>query len=300
MHVACAAALALAALGCGHSVRSAPVQVEDRKAAGEQLVNEGLSGTATDLFGRVWAAPEERDYLYRFDGHVGDDPRTTPVPLLDRPIGIEIESLAWLDRRHLVLGTEQDVSRSADRILVARLSGGTVRVLGWWMLSWEDLWGIEAAPNEGIEALCAAGGIVVAGGEPTVLVDGERWAPIATARLLGRGIDPWIPSRLRLTTATGKLAAMDCSVDEPGEIEAYGVERDYGVTRLLRFEVPIGRSAGRTIVPQIVADLAGTLDPLPNIESVSVHGERLLILTDHDRSDRIGATEALWLGPLDD
>ena len=300
MNAWCAAALALATIGCGGSAPLAPVDVESRKGAGTDLDHEGLSGIATDPFGRVWAAPEDRDYLYRFDGDVEHDPSTTRVPLLNRPRGIEIESLAWLDRRHVVLGTEQEVARPADRVLVGRLSRGAVHVLGWWMLSYEDLWDIEAAPNEGIEALCSAGGILVAGGEGAVVSDGERWAPIATARLEGRGVEAWVPSRLRLTTATGKLAALDCSVDEPGEIEAYGIERDYGVTRLLRFEVPIDVPGEVTIVPEIVADLGADVRPLPNMESVTVRGERLLILTDHDAEDGDGATEALWLGPLDD
>ena len=296
MRFAFAVGLALVVAGCGST--PVPVEVESRKGVGE-LRNEGLSGTATDLFGRVWAAPEERSYLYRFDRPLTQPPRATRVPLHNRPLGLEIESLAWLDTRHVVLGTERDEPRGTDRVLVGRLSGGGVHVLGWWMLSWEELWGVQAAANEGIEALCAAGGVVVAGGETTLTSEGTRWAPIATARLEGRGIEPWVPSRLRLTTATGKLAALDCSVDDQ-QIEAYGVERDYGVTRLLRFEVPVGRGAGRAIVPEIVADLARTVRPLPNMESVSVHGERLLILTDHDAGDPLGATETLWLGPLDD
>jgi len=72
---------------------------------------------------------------------------------------------------------------------------------------------------------------------------------------------------VRLTSKTGKLAAMSCKVTG-GSIVALAVERHFSVSHLLRFTIPEGPEAQR-IEPTLAADLSESCSPLPNFEGLA-------------------------------
>jgi hypothetical protein len=148
-----------------------------------------------------------------------------------------------------------------------------------------------------VEALCAAEGFVLVGGESVIEADGRRWAPVARTRFESGRLGRWTPFRLRLTTPSGKLSSLSCDLDDGDEIEAYAIERHYGETHILRFELP-ATGAVTDVEPEVVADF-GWPD-LPNMEGVSREGERLVIVTDHEPREGGGTTEVIILGPLRD
>jgi hypothetical protein len=109
-------------------------------------------------------------------------------------------------------------------------------------------------------------------------------------------IGAWEPLRLRLTSATGKISALECADGGNGRLVAHAVERHYGVTRILRFEVPAeGSPGGEAIVPEVVFDVAAATPGLPNVEGIALDGARVLLLSDHDPDDAEGSTELLHL-----
>jgi hypothetical protein len=77
----------------------------------------------------------------------------------------------------------------------------------------------------------------------------------------------WTAHRVGLSSKTGKLAAMSCRVIG-GSIVALAVERHFGVSRLLRFNIPQGPE-GQWIEPTVAADLSELISPLPNFEGLA-------------------------------
>lgn len=286
---------AVAGVGCGGPWLDPTQPV--RRIAVTDVRAEGLSGTARHADGSLWAVSEEGASLYRFN-RLEPTPALVRVPIEGLVSSLELESMAWLDGEHVAIGTERDGTRAHDLVLVARV-GRSAQLLSAWRVPWYRLWGMSAHPNQGVEGLCAAAGFVLMAGE-TVMGDRDgRWAPVARARWDGRRLGRWTPFRVRLTTRTGKLSSLSCDVDEGDEIEAFGIERHYGITRILRFEVPAAGPVG-DLAPEVVADFGGHLESLPNMEGVSVHGGQLIIVTDHERRHGAGTTETILLGPLND
>jgi len=289
--------LVVAALvaACG----STPARRDVRRVELAELRAAGISGSASDEAGRLWGVAERERCLYQFDREQSDAPVAQRVALEGVPEDVDLESLAWIGPARLALGTERHEPRDADVILWAESANGAVRVTGALELSWRALYGIEAPSNQGIEGLCYAGGLLVAGGEPVVQRDDVRWAPVARLDLRNGESTRWEPFLLRLTSAEGKLSSLDCSLGEDGEaLDVFAIERHFGVTRVLRFTLPLDGPGGE-LVPAVVADL-GQLERMPNMEGLSRRQGRLLILTDHDSVTLEGTTETILLGPLDD
>jgi hypothetical protein len=92
---------------------------------------------------------------------------------------------------------------------------------------------------------------------------GRRWAPVG---MFDPKTQTWTAHRVGLTSKTGKLAAIDCQI-RGGSIEALAVERHYGVSRLLRFEIAQGAEE-QWIEPTVAADLSESVSPLPNFEGL--------------------------------
>lgn len=221
----------------------------------------GLSGLSRDEHGALWAAGERADAVLRIDS---DTHGITSYPVVDAPKGIDLEALTWIDGARFIVGTEtQERGRVRDVILDGRLDGERFVVSPVGYLEY-TLWKMAAEENHGIEGACHADGLLVFAMELVESKAGQRFAPIGV-------FDPrtqiWTPHRMHLTTDTGKLAALDCRFAD-GAIEALAVERHFGVSRLVRFRVPLGPEA-QSIEPVVVADLSKLITPLPNFEGLA-------------------------------
>lgn len=240
-------------------------KTEPARAPGRVRVLEtdvlGLSGLSQDEHGAFWSPGEGADAVLRID------PVTfavTRYPVLGAPEGIDLEALAWVEGTRFIVGTEtQEEGRTRDVILDGRIDGQRFRVAPVGYLEYSH-WGITARANHGIEGICHVDGVLILATELAQEQRGRRWAP------LGR-FDPntqtWTAHRVALTSEDGKLAAIDCH-GRGDRIEVLAVERHFGVSRLLRFDVP-GGPEGQWIEPVIVADLSKLVTPLPNFEGLA-------------------------------
>ena len=282
----------LAAANCHGPGEAAAPSIERLQL--EHLASFEISGTASDPQGRLWVVAERERLLMRLD-----DPRdehTIPfsVSIAGIPPEIELESLTMLEEGLFAVGGETGAPRDEGPIFVLRVENDRAQAVARWSLPW-SLFGIAPRPNQGIEALCSAGPFVVAGLETPLETAEGRWGLLAMTRRDGLGHHGWVPFRLRLGTAEGKLSALDCYLDED-EIEAVAVERHYGTARLLRFELAT-KARGGEVVAEPELDLGHTPGALPNMEGVSASPRGIYIMTDRGAH---GATENLVVGPFDD
>ena len=221
----------------------------------------GLSGLSRDEHGAYWAPGEDADAVLRIDP---DTFGVTRYAMVGAPKGTDIEALTWIDGTRFVLGTEtQDKGRTRDVILDGRLDGGQFTVAPIGHLEYTR-WGVTARDNHGIEGICHVDGVMVLATELAEEHRDRRWAPVG---MYDPKTQSWTAHRVALTTDSGKLAAIDCR-DANGVIEALAVERHYGVSRLVRFQIPHGPEA-QWIEPEVVADLSKLVTPLPNFEGLA-------------------------------
>ena len=246
----------------------------------------GLSGLTRDGTGRLWAVAERDRTLIQFSlGGVGTE--SSRVPIRGIPAGLDTESIAWVREGLFALGTEsQRPGRSEDRLLFARVGAGGAEVVDTWVLPYER-WGVRPRGNEGIEALCVAGSTLVVGVESVIDEGDKRYAPFFRTPV---DHPAWARFRLRLTTKTGKLSAFECRVDGAG-LWVVGIERHYGVGRILGFRVPFGGQGGE-VAPEVLFDFADHLPRVPNLEGLAwgQPGE-LVVVVDNDTGGVTGPHE---------
>jgi len=243
----------------------------------------GVSDLSVDDRGVVWAIPERDRELDEIAL-----PAATVVhhPLDGVPDGDDTEALAWLGDGRFALGTEGGHARTAG-VLFAERSGDRYVVTRSRPLSSQEL-GVELGVNRGAEAICGRDGDLVVGIETVGrLPDGTRWAPLA--RLTG---DRLTVTKLRLTTDTGKLSALTCAFD--GDvIHALAIERHYGVSRILRFDLAPGATE---VTPAVELDLGPVLNDTLNLEGIArLPDGRLVLVNDNQGGTVDGPTELLVL-----
>ena len=294
--------LLLAAVACRLEARADPVSLQAPVASppdGVRVVERikldlgsivGISGLTTDGRGRLWAVPERDRFLVPLDLS-GPRPGIAgvAVPLVGVPEGLDTESIGWVRDQVFVLGTESQVDRRGeDRVLLVRIADGQAKVFDQIVLPY-DKFGLRPRGNQGLEGICVVGDVVVAGLESVVKSSSPRRAWLFRATLKDR---VWEPFRLRLTTATGKLSSLECRA-EGESLFAVGIERHYGVARLLSFRIPL-TGAGGDIEPTQLADLGAQVPDLPNMEGIAWRkpGE-LVIVVDNDNGRITGPNEAL-------
>jgi hypothetical protein len=290
---ACRPDISLVAVAAAESVtaKTAPAAQEVRVV--ERIKLElgtlvGLSGLTTDGNGTLWTVPERQRYLVplKLDG---PEPGIagSAIPLVGVPTGLDTESIGWVKEQEFVLGTESQVAnRKTDRVFLVRVAGGVARVFDEIVLPYTKF-GLRPRGNQGLEAICVVGDTIVVGLESVVESRPPRWAHLFRASLEQR---VWEPFRLRLTTATGKLSALECRRDGEG-LFAIGIERHYGVARLLSFHLPLTGQGG-DIAPTTLADLAAQVPGVPNMEGIAWRrsGE-VAIIIDNDTGGITGPTE---------
>jgi hypothetical protein len=260
-----------------------------------ELRGLGLSGVTPDGDGRFWVVSEDHRALYRFDGSWSATGEP-PISIAGIAGDLEPESAAWLGGGRIALGTETDLPRGEDTVVVVQVRGQEAEVVGSSIVSWQSMLGLRAPPNHGIEGLCAGERTVLAAAEWVVELDGRRLAALARAQHHDGVIGAWEPLMLRLTSDTGKLSSLDCIEGRDGELSVHAVERHYGITRVLRFHLPSVVARGE-IAPEIVLDVSALPD-LPNVEGICLGAERIFMLSDHDPVDVRGTTELLAVDSL--
>ncbi|MDH3199377.1 MAG: esterase-like activity of phytase family protein [Myxococcales bacterium] len=250
----------------------------------------GLSGLTRDGTGALWAVGELGDAALRID------PTTFAVeqyPVLGCPSKTDLEALTWMGDAHFAVGTEtQEAGRAHDALLYGRIEGGRLVVGSTDTLDY-SLWRLTASDNHGIEGLCHLDGVLMLATELIDQQRGRRWAPVA---MLDLETQTWTAHRVGLTSKTGKLAALGCRVVD-GTVVAIAVERHFGVSRLLRFDIPEGAD-GAWIEPRIVADLSKLIDPLPNFEGLVWDDDgSVVLLTDNEYRGVVREPSRLYFIP---
>jgi hypothetical protein len=282
---AVAVALLLACAGCTKKEPQGPGRIVTLESK-----VPGLSGLTVDDHGAFWAPGEDGESVLRID------PRTfgvTRYPVVGTPPGTDLEAIAWLDGAQFLLGTEtQEKGRLSDTILDGRLDAGRFVVVPVGKLDYAR-WQLTAPDNHGIEGICHVDGLFVLATELVEQQRTGRWAPVG---MFDPKTQSWTAHRVRLTSETGKLAALSCRL--VGEsIVALAVERHYGASRLLRFQIPRGPE-GQWIEPTIAADLSKLVSPLPNFEGlVWMDDGSAVVLTDNQHRSATGQPSRLYVIP---
>ena len=250
----------------------------------------GLSGLTQDGEGALWAVGEDADYVLRIDSATF---AVDQYPVVGCPLKTDLEALAWMGGKRFVLGTETDeAGRTQDTLLYGGVQGDRF-VVGSDDACDYRLWDLSASDNHGIEGLCHVDGVLILATELIEEQRGRRWAPVATLDLETK---TWTAHRVALTSKTGKLAALSCRVIDD-TIVALAVERHFGVSRLLRFDVPTG-SEGAWIESSVVADLTMLIKPLPNFEGLVWRDDgSVVLLTDNEFRGAAPETSRLYFIP---
>ncbi|MEM7245421.1 MAG: esterase-like activity of phytase family protein [Acidobacteriota bacterium] len=276
--------------------------VEHRPIVGSDAV--GLSGLTLDDGGRAWAIAET-GRLFQLREGAGSDRRlfAREVPLDDPHglgTGLEPESIAWTGLG-FVVGTERHSSTADRNVLVdLQLVGGRARVTSrqdvvhsWWSP------GFITRENQGIEAASVVGSDLVIGFETVWSTSELRFAPVARRDgLSGEWSTFWLP----LTTTEGKLSALSCRASTTdGALDCHGIERHFGIARLLRFLLPKRgtTSESRLLTLMSSTDLVPYFGELRNLEGLAVRRDgRVLLLIDNRHGGKLdGESELVVLTP---
>lgn len=290
--------LLLSALACAG-------RAPDPPAAGvaESLGEEALDGDWRGVSGLDladgWVGVEERGarlLVREFQREL------RAVPIQGLPEGLDLEAVA-LAEDGLWLGTEAGGRREQERLLRVVPEGESARVVQERSVSYAPF-GLQGQDNKGLEGLCAAGGSLLATSEVTAERDGRRWAP---AWLLAPGGEDR-PLWLGLRTGQGKLSGLACALDgtrEDADLRVWGIERHYGVRRILQWRIPQGRIPPGPALAEIAPEADWDLDPAlpgsPNPEGLALAGldpdgaVRLLLVTDNDHGGVQGPTRLVRL-----
>ncbi len=281
--------LALLVIGCrGSSV--------DKQRAAELFTRiplataPGLSGLATDDTGALWTVSERGERAYRVTLDADDKPTLETFEITGRTFkDLDLEAMAVLGGGRFALGTEGRVPGVATVLLAERRDGALV-ITSDIVLSNAEV-GIEMAANHGAEGLCGTGDTII------VAIEGAggtgpdaRWAPIV--RLAAGKIVR--THRLPLTTATGKISALDCTVATDGTISGWAIERHFEVTKIISFTIPALGQGGETLTPTVVLDLGAVLNSRLNLEGIArLPDGRLVAVVDNQWKTLNGNSELL-------
>ncbi len=237
---------------------------------------EGLSGLAVDENGNFIAVSERN----RFSGALS---RRSSRGLSRRSRsasrspayrdGLDTESIAFISPGHYALGTERHEGRQQDAILFLEVNGNEGHVTDEVELDY-GAWKQRAGINAGIEAACFADGSLLLGSEVVVTEKGKRYAPIARYTIATKA---WSYGRLWLTSDAGKISSLECRNAKDGAIEVIGIERHFGVGRIVRFDVP-RQGELKDVQARVALDLIPLIQPLPNYEGITWNAQGDLVL----------------------
>jgi hypothetical protein len=256
--------LALIAFACGGAA------ISDTRTFVEQplATAPGLSGLAVDERGDAWTVAERAKTAYR----ISPASAIETLPITNVPDDHDLEAIAALGGDRFAFGTEgKDAEPS--RILFARRDGQHLDITDTMYITAADA-GLPEKANHGIEGLCGIERTLAAALESVGVTDGKRWAPVLRIEA-GAVVRT---HRLWLTSATGKLSALDCRRRPDGTLDVLAIERHFEVTRVLRFT--LGEAI--EVTPRIALDLGGTLRGRLNLEGIaSLPSGEVIAVTDN-------------------
>lgn len=290
MFRAAAVALALTACSPARTIDGArSAAVFDRIALDTAGVH-GLSGLAVDGDGALWTVAERGEVAFRVELEGQTVRSITRFPVEGVPGGEDLESVAWSDGTFWI-GTEgQDHGRVHAYQLELDRARGVLRVTAPYEITSDDA-GLRLAANHGAEGVCVAGDLLGIAIEETATDRHGRWAPVVT---IDRRTGARVVHRLRLTSKTGKLSALDCWRDG-ARVRAIAIERHFGVTRILGFD--LGPVAGE-VTPEVMLDLGPILRGALNLEGVvRLADGRVVAVVDNQYGRITGPDELLMFKP---
>ena len=245
---------------------------------------DGLSGLATDPSGALWTVAERATVAYKVTIDGSDHATVEAVRVEGVPPGLDLEGIAALDGGRFAFGTEGKVPGIAT-VLLGKRDGDRITVVSNIVLP-EATLGLKIPANEGAEGICNIGDSLIVALEAVSTIGGQRWAPIV---FISHGEITHV-SRLFLTSDTGKLSTLDCAL-EGASVKGWAIERNFGVTRLLKFDL---RPDQTTIHPTVMIDLTVVLHGRLNLEGLArLPDGRFVAVVDNQWKRRVGPNELL-------
>ena len=272
------AVIALTALSaCGGGTVSSPF-VEEPLAIGP-----GLSGLAVDERGEVWTVAERARTAYR----ISPPDAVETFEVTNAPAGHDLEAMAAVGDG-FAFGTEGKAAEPS-RILFARRDGKRLVITDTLLITAAEV-GLPEEANHGIEGLCGVGQTLLAAVESVGVSGGKRWA--ALLRIEGRTVVR--SHRLWLTSATGKISALDCRRRSDGTLDVLAIERHFEVTRILRFTL----TEAIDVTPRIALDLGPALRGRLNLEGIAwLPDGEVIAVTDNQWKRVVGPSLVVRLRP---
>lgn len=254
----------------------------------------GLSGLARPPGGSdtFYAVAERLHHLVPVKIDAGGIAAGSPIPLEGVDADLDVEGLAFIDDRTLVLATEADHARESEKVLFARFAPHGAQVIRLVAFDYQA-WGLIPARNRGLEGICATGRHVVAASEMVDEQAGHRWSPVATYDL---SEEAWTPYRVFLTSDTGKLSGLACE-RVGGALEVTAIERHFDLLHVVRFQLD---GTGGDVRARTIDDLRpGFSETPPNFEGIERAAPGIyFLITDNDWRGVRGPTEIIrWEEP---
>lgn len=254
---------------------------------------KGASGLARTEDGRLLAVAERGGQVFELSLSETGAKLGPSWTVEGAAPGLDLESIAMTGPGELVIGTESSAERSSDLLLIGRMRDGKIRLLAERALPYRP-WGLRPADNQGLEALCSTEHYLVAGTERFEDSPTGRRGGVAVARLSG---GPWVHHSFYLSSDVGKLSALACRELPGGQLELYGVERHFEVTRLIRWRIQATRPGAPAPV-EVLMDLGALFaEQAPNFEGLSLSGDELLMISDNQYKGIQGPTVIIRVRP---
>jgi hypothetical protein len=99
--------------------------------------------------------------------------------------------------------------------------------------------------------------------------------------------------RVWLTSKTGKLSGLDCTIAPDGTATVLAVERHFEVTKILSFTLPPVGKGEFDITPTIVRDIGDALESKRNLEGIARLLDGRLVTVSDNQWRRIDGPSAL-------
>ena len=289
----------LLALGaCKHdAATNQSVDPERAAALFDELVIDvppGESDLTVDDRGKIWAIAERDRFASEIELHGQGSALSAQIvehPVDGVPDGNDTEGIAFLGGNKFALGIEGQEVPTAGVLFAELHADGHLVVTGTRNLTNADL-GVELKNNHGAEAICGSGDDILVGIEERgTFPDGTHWAPLV--RLKGGPTGQLTLAKLHLTSDVGKISALDCRFAPDGSVDFAGIERHYGVERLLRGTVAPGAT---DVTPKIQLDLGPIIHDKYNLEGIARLADGRWVLVNDNQSKTIdGPTKLLVL-----
>lgn len=287
---AIAIAAGVAVVAGARACRKHPTVDRDRAAAIFDRVvidtrgEHGLSGLAIDDAGVLWSVAERGGSIWRvaLDGGAAT---ATRHPVRGLPPGEDLEAIAVLPGGRFLVGTEGRQAGVARAFEVAPADGGyAVEGAPIELVAAEV--GVAVGANHGAEGACAAGGTIAIALETAGEDARGRWAPVV---VIDRAGGARTTRRVRLTSARGKLAGLDCWRDGD-RVRAIAIERHFEITRVLGFDL----GGTGEITPEVLLDLGPVLRGALNLEGIArLPDGRVVAVVDNQYREITGPDELL-------